>query len=108
MVPAVIVVIHESPDVLFKVSGKIVVFEQDPVLQRLMPSLDLALGLRMIRGTAYMIHLPVFQPIGTRVEKISHRKTNHKWQQDFFEKHQKNDHGAYDQKPSKKFSPNRN
>ena len=30
MVPAVIVVIHESPDVLFKVSGKIVVFEQDP------------------------------------------------------------------------------
>ena len=48
MVPAVIVVIHESPDVLFKVSGKIVVFEQDPVLQRLMPSLDLALGLRMI------------------------------------------------------------
>ena len=32
MVPAVIVVIHESPDVLFKVSRKILVFEQDPAL----------------------------------------------------------------------------
>ena len=53
MVPAVIVVIHESPDILFKVSRKIVVFEQDPVLQRLMPSLDLALGLRMIGHTTF-------------------------------------------------------
>jgi hypothetical protein len=31
-------VIQESPDILFKVYGKIVAFEQDPVLQRLMPS----------------------------------------------------------------------
>ena len=63
MVPAVIVVIHESPDVLFKVSGKIVVFEQDPVLQRLMPSLDLALGLRMIGSTTNVIDLLGVQPV---------------------------------------------
>ena len=63
MVPAVIVVIHESPDVLFKVSGKIVVFEQDPVLQRLMPSLDLALGLRMIGSTMNVIDLLGAPPV---------------------------------------------
>jgi len=63
MVPAVIVVIHESPDVLFKVSGKIVVFEQDPVLQRLMPSLDLALGLQMIGSTTNVIDLLGVQPV---------------------------------------------
>ena len=45
-------VVHESPDVLLKVSGKIVVFEQDPILQRLMLSLDLALGLRIIGSSA--------------------------------------------------------
>ena len=63
MVPAVIVVIHESPNILFKVSRKIVAFEQDPVLQRLMPSLDLALGLRMIGSTTNMIDLLGVQPV---------------------------------------------
>ena len=43
-----VVVTDERIDLRFKVSGQEVVFQQDAVLQRLMPALDLALGLRMI------------------------------------------------------------
>ena len=37
--------------------------EQDAVLERLMPALDLALGLRMITGCADMLHLLAIQPL---------------------------------------------
>ena len=57
MLPAVILVMHENPDVVFKVSGKIVAFKQDLVLKRLMPSLDLALALGTIRSTMNVIGL---------------------------------------------------
>ena len=57
MVPADILVIYESSDVLFKVSWKIVVFELDPVLQRLLPTLALTVCLWMRgRGLANAIH----------------------------------------------------
>ena len=48
MVAPVIVVLHEGADLRFQVSRQVVVFEQDAVLQGLMPALDLALGLRMV------------------------------------------------------------
>jgi hypothetical protein len=35
------------------------------------PSLDLALGLRVIWGTADMIHLPVIQPVGQLARDIT-------------------------------------
>ena len=38
--------------------------EQDAVLERLMPVLDLALGLRMERRSADMLDVPLVQPIG--------------------------------------------
>ena len=40
------------------------IFEQNAVLQGLVPALDLALGLRMIRGAAYVLHAFAFEPLG--------------------------------------------
>ena len=48
----------------FEVSGQEVVFQQDAVLECLMPALDLALGLRMIRRAACVRHALVFQVLG--------------------------------------------
>ena len=38
--------------------------QQDAVLQRLMPSLDLALRHGVIRRTTHVVHAPVVQPAG--------------------------------------------
>lgn len=48
MVALVIVVFDEAPDLRFEIGRQVIVFQQYPVLERLMPTLDLALGLRMI------------------------------------------------------------
>ena len=56
MVAPVIVVIDEGTDLRFKSTRQEVVFEQDAVLQRLVPSLDLALGLGMARRSAGVLH----------------------------------------------------
>ena len=45
MIALVIVVPNEGGDLCFKVTGQEVVLQQDAVLERLMPTLDLALGL---------------------------------------------------------------
>ena len=42
MVTPVIVVLDEAADVRFAVAGQVVVFEQNAVLERLTPALDLA------------------------------------------------------------------
>ena len=42
--------IDELFDVGFKIARQVVVFQQDAVLERLMPAFDLALGLRMKRS----------------------------------------------------------
>ena len=55
MVAAVIVALDESPDAGLEIAGQIVVLQQDAVLQRLVPALDLALGLRMMRRAADVI-----------------------------------------------------
>ena len=47
-----IVVLDEGLDVSFEVTGQVIVFQQDPVLQGLMPALDLALGLGMVTSRA--------------------------------------------------------
>ena len=62
VVAAVIVVIDEAFDVGFEIAGQVVVLEQDAVLERLMPALDLALGLRMIGRAAHVLHAGVFEP----------------------------------------------
>jgi len=63
VVSAMIVVIDERADLPLKVARQIVVLEQDPVLHRLMPALDLALGHRVVGGAADMRHLPVVEPL---------------------------------------------
>ena len=64
MIADVIVVLDEGADLPFEIAGQIVVFEQDAVLQGLVPALDLALGLRMIRRSAHVLHALVFEPVG--------------------------------------------
>ena len=41
------VVLDESLNVSFEVTGQVIVFQQDAIFERLMPALDLALGLGM-------------------------------------------------------------
>ncbi len=56
VVAMVVVVIDEGADLAFQVAGQEVVFQENPVLHRLVPAFDLALGLRMVRRTANMVH----------------------------------------------------
>jgi hypothetical protein len=42
--------------------GRLIVLEQDAVLERLMPALDLALGPRVIRGAADVLYFLPGQP----------------------------------------------
>ena len=57
MVALMIIVIDEGSDLGFEVTRQEVVFQQDAVLQCLMPSFDLALGLRPF-GRLLRIRLP--------------------------------------------------
>ena len=64
MVALVVIVFDEGLDLGFKVAGQEVVFEQDVVLEGLVPALDLALRLGMIGRAAHMFHAAVTQPFG--------------------------------------------
>ena len=64
VVALIVVIVDESPDLPFQIAGQIVVLKQDLVLHHLMPVLDLALCLRVMRSPANMIHALVFQPVG--------------------------------------------
>jgi hypothetical protein len=61
VVGVVVVVFDDGGDGGFKFPFEEVVFEQDAVLQGLMPSLDLALGLRMYRRAADALHVFFFK-----------------------------------------------
>jgi hypothetical protein len=71
MVANVIIVLDEGADLPFEVAGRIIVVEQDTVLQRLMPALDLPLGLGMIRRPADMLHVFAFEPRGQIVGDVA-------------------------------------
>ena len=64
VIAAMVVMLDEGIDLLPEIAGQVVVFQQDAVLQGLVPALDLALGLRVIWCTANMVHLLIIQPIG--------------------------------------------
>lgn len=59
-----VVVIDERVDLRLKIAGQIIVFKQDAVLERLMPTLDLALRLLVARRAAHLTHIVFVQPIG--------------------------------------------
>ena len=54
MATPVIVVLDEARDLGFEIIRQVIVLEQNAVLERLVPALDLALGLRMAWGAANM------------------------------------------------------
>ena len=54
MVTPVIVVLDEARDLGFEIIRQVMVLKQNAVLKRLVPALDLALGLRMAPGAANM------------------------------------------------------
>ena len=57
-----VVVIDEGFDLGFKITRQEVIFQQDAVLQSLMPTFDLALGLGMVWCAARMLHAFALQP----------------------------------------------
>ena len=64
VIAGMVVVLDEGRDLAFEIAGQVVMLEQDAVLERLMPALDLALGLRMERRSADMLDVPLVQPNG--------------------------------------------
>ena len=56
VVAAVVVVVDEGRDLPLEIARQEVVFQEDAVLQRLVPTLDLALGLGMAGSTAGVVH----------------------------------------------------
>src|SRR5271169_6506318 len=62
MIASVVVMFDEPADAGFKIARQVVVLEQDAVLERLMPALDLALRLRMGGGAANVSHVLRIQP----------------------------------------------
>jgi len=68
MVTLVIVMIDEGADLVFEIAGQIVVLQQDAVLQGLMPTLDLALGLRVMGCATDVAHALVLEPFGRSPE----------------------------------------
>src|SRR5215475_15006064 len=64
VVSAVIVVSDEGLYLGFEVAGQEVVFQQDAVLQGLVPAFDLALCHRVVRGSADVLDLAVTEPFG--------------------------------------------
>ena len=71
MIASTVVLLGEGIDLLPEFIWQLVVFQQDAVLGRLIPALDLALGLRVKRGTADVIHLLVFEPISQFARDIA-------------------------------------
>ena len=62
VITAVIVVLDEGLDLSLEVARQVVVLQRDSVLQGLVPTLDLALGLRMIGGAADVLHISIGEP----------------------------------------------
>ena len=62
MISLVIVVGHERFDTCLEIARQEVVLQKHAVFQGLMPPLDFALGLRVIRRASDMIHRLIFEP----------------------------------------------
>ena len=58
VIAGMVVMRHDGGDLAFEIAGQVIVLQQDAILEGLMPALDLALGLRVIRGAADMLGEP--------------------------------------------------
>ena len=63
VIPSVVVIVDKSFDVGLEVTRQIVVLQQQPVLDRLMPALNLALRHRVVWGTTDVVYALVFKPL---------------------------------------------
>src|ERR1700687_3221420 len=79
VIAGMVVMSHEGRDLTFEIAGQVIVLEQDAVLERLMPALDLALGLRVIRVAEHVLYfLPVHcTTSGTRPRQSSSAGRSH-------------------------------
>jgi hypothetical protein len=62
MISQMIIVGDEGFDLGFEIARQVVVLEQNAVLERLMPALDLALGHRMIGCATDVLHVLAIEP----------------------------------------------
>lgn len=62
VITAMIVMLDEGGDLRLEVFREVIVLEQDAVLQRLVPALDLALCLGMSRSAVNLLDGSLFQP----------------------------------------------
>ena len=64
VVTAAVVVVDKGGDLGFEIAREEVVFQQDAVLEGLMPAFDFALGHRMIGRAAKVFDIAVVEPFG--------------------------------------------
>lgn len=64
VISLMVVALDEGFDLGFKIARKKVVLQEEAVLQRLVPALDLVLDLRMARRAAGVIDVAVLKPVG--------------------------------------------
>ena len=64
VVTVVVVMIDEGADLAFEIAGQIIVFQQNPVFERLVPALNLVLGLRVVWCAPDVVHALIFKPHG--------------------------------------------
>ena len=64
MITLVVVMFDEGADLVFEIAWQIIVLQQDAVLQGLMPTFDLSLGLRVIGCATDVTHTLVLEPFG--------------------------------------------
>ena len=64
MIALVIVMLDKGIDLILQATGQIIIFEQDPVFRRLMPTLDFALGLQVSRRAFNIFDVLLVRPIG--------------------------------------------
>jgi len=64
VVSLIVVVVDERVDLALQIAGQIIVFQKNSVFHGLVPSLDFALGLRVVWRTAYVIHALFIEIVG--------------------------------------------
>ena len=70
VIASMVVLIDKGIDLLPEITGQVVVFQQDAVLQRLMPALNLALCLRVVHLTDWGFDFQLVPPgIGPKALK---------------------------------------
>ncbi len=70
VIARVLVVLDKGPDLRLQVAGQVIMFEQDAVLERLVPALDLALGLGMAWSAPDVLHAPILKPLSQIIRKV--------------------------------------